>query len=159
MRPRTLVRGAERGVAIALMTLTLAFQPSFAAGVREVAGVRAVATVPRIEVFTNSAIYLTNTQGATVYQLDGLQQLEEQLSQGLPGDQAQATAIASARMKAIGQARLQELTANAARGIVLAQQYGVDRAPAIVFDGRAVVYGMTDVAAATTFYLQHGGQR
>lgn len=113
---------------------------------------------PRVEVFTNSAIYLTNTEGATVYLLDGLQQLEAQLSQGLPGDQAQATAIASARMKAIGPAKLQELAANAARGIVLAQQYGVDRAPAIVFDGRAVVYGMTDIAAATAFYLQHGGQ-
>ena len=132
---------------------------SIAAGARQASDAHAGASAARIEVFTNSAIYLTNTQGAIVYQLDGLEQLEEQLSQGLPADQAQATAIATARMKAIGQARLEELTANAARGILLAQQYGVDRAPAIVFDGRAVVYGMTDVAAATVYYLQHGGQR
>ncbi len=33
-------------------------------------------------------------------------------------------------------------------------QYGVDRYPAIVFDGKAVVYGVTDVKAATRLYEQ-----
>jgi integrating conjugative element protein (TIGR03757 family) len=33
-------------------------------------------------------------------------------------------------------------------------QYGIDRYPAIVFDGHAVVYGVTDVQAATRIYEQ-----
>ena len=38
---------------------------------------------------------------------------------------------------------------NAAIGLVKAMQYGLDRYPAIVFDGQFVVYGMTDRVAAT----------
>ena len=43
---------------------------------------------------------------------------------------------------------------NAAKGLVQAMQYGIDRYPAIVFDGKAVVYGITDVRAATQRYQQ-----
>jgi integrating conjugative element protein (TIGR03757 family) len=39
-------------------------------------------------------------------------------------------------------------------GLVQAMQYGIDRYPAIVFDGKAVVYGITDVRAATQRYQQ-----
>ena len=31
-------------------------------------------------------------------------------------------------------------------------QYGIDRYPAIVFDGQAVVYGLTDIYAAYQLY-------
>ncbi len=109
----------------------------------------------QIEVFTNSAIYLTHTAGATVYVLDGLQQLEAQLSQGLPNDPQKAAAIAQERLKRVGAAELQRRAANAAQGIVRAQEYGVDRAPAMVFNGRAVVYGVTDVEEASEIYRQH----
>ena len=43
---------------------------------------------------------------------------------------------------------------NAANGLLKAKQYGIDRYPAIVFDGRAVVYGITDIQAATQRYRQ-----
>ncbi|MCP4040978.1 MAG: DUF1525 domain-containing protein, partial [Gammaproteobacteria bacterium] len=33
-----------------------------------------------------------------------------------------------------------------------AMQYGVDRIPAIVFDGKVVVYGMTNLKAALDHY-------
>ena len=33
-------------------------------------------------------------------------------------------------------------------GLVRAMQYGIDRFPAIVFDGQAVVYGVTDLQVA-----------
>uniref|UniRef100_UPI0013D2A233 DUF1525 domain-containing protein n=1 Tax=Klebsiella pneumoniae TaxID=573 RepID=UPI0013D2A233 len=42
--------------------------------------------IQKVEVFVNSAMVLTNAQGATVYRLDGLQQLQDELSQGLPSD-------------------------------------------------------------------------
>ena len=40
----------------------------------------------------------------------------------------------------------------AAHGLAKAMQYGVDRYPAIVFDGQAVVYGVTDVQTAIAHY-------
>lgn len=115
-------------------------------------GGRAAASAPaRVEVFTNGAILLTQVGGATVYQLDGLQQLEAELSQGLPGDEASAQRIALERMKRLGPA-LQLRVANAGRGLMLAREYGVERVPAVVIDGKAVVYGMTDVAEAVAAY-------
>ena len=41
---------------------------------------------------------------------------------------------------------------NAAFGLAKAVQYGVDRYPAIVFEGRAVVYGVTDLVEALNRY-------
>ena len=49
-------------------------------------------------------------------------------------------------------AQLSSELENAAKGLVQAMQYGIDRYPAIVFDGVAVVYGVTDVIAATQIY-------
>ena len=39
-----------------------------------------------------------------------------------------------------------------ATALAKAMQYGVDRYPAIVFDGQAVVYGVTDLKAALVHY-------
>ena len=41
---------------------------------------------------------------------------------------------------------------NAAIGLAKAVQYGIDRYPAIVFDGRVVVYGVTDLVEALDRY-------
>ena len=41
---------------------------------------------------------------------------------------------------------------NAAVGLAKAMQYGIDRYPAIVFDGKAVVYGLTDLNSALDHY-------
>jgi integrating conjugative element protein (TIGR03757 family) len=44
---------------------------------------------------------------------------------------------------------------HAYEGLVKAQQYRLDRLPAIVFDnGQAVVYGVTDLEAALSHYRQ-----
>ncbi|RTL26880.1 MAG: TIGR03757 family integrating conjugative element protein [Burkholderiales bacterium] len=107
----------------------------------------------RIEVFTNSSIYLTNTAGATVYLLDGLEQLEEELSQGLPTNEAAAEPVARERLRKMGAAELQRRAANASEGIARAGQYGIDRVPAIVFNGQSIVYGVTDIAQAKSAYL------
>lgn len=108
----------------------------------------------RVEVFSNSSIYLTNTSDAVVYQLDGLEQLEAELSQGLPSTEAAAMPIAMERLRRMGAQELKRRTDNASEGIVRASQYGIDRVPAIVFNGKAIVYGMTDVAQAKALYLQ-----
>ena len=41
---------------------------------------------------------------------------------------------------------------NAATGLAKARQYGLDRYPAIVVNGRAVLYGVTDLADAAQRY-------
>ena len=110
-----------------------------------------VAMPHRVEVFVNSAMLITNAAGATVYLLDGLQMLEAQLSQGLPATEAEAAQVARERVQRLG-GQLQQRAANAAQGMVLAAQYGIDRIPAIVIDGCAIVYGMTDVHKAVAAY-------
>lgn len=107
----------------------------------------------RIEVFANSAMPITNAVGATVYVLDALQLLEDQLSQGLPATEAEALPVARERVRRLGGA-LQQRAANASQGMVLAARYGIDRIPAVVIDGRAIVYGLTDVAEAVAAYRQ-----
>jgi integrating conjugative element protein (TIGR03757 family) len=42
----------------------------------------------------------------------------------------------------------------AAIGLAKAVQYGVDRYPAMVFDGGAVIYGVTDIHQALLRYRQ-----
>ena len=107
---------------------------------------------PRIEVFvTEEFLPLTATQGATVYVIDGLSRIETGLSRNLPGDPKAAKALVLerfARMEA-GSARQLE---NVAQGLARAMHYSIDRYPAIVFDGQAVVYGLTDLDLARQFY-------
>jgi integrating conjugative element protein (TIGR03757 family) len=43
---------------------------------------------------------------------------------------------------------------NSAKGLAQALHYGIDRTPAIVFDGQAVIYGVTDVDEAIERYTR-----
>ena len=111
-----------------------------------------------VEVFTNSGILLTNIGEAKVFYMDGLQQLQDALSQGLPGDPERAAEIARQRAKAMGSA-LQTRAMNSAEGMTRAAYYGVNKVPAIVFDGRVVVYGVTDIAQARLLYAKSSATR
>jgi len=85
------------------------------------------------------------------YELDGIQHIELQLSQGLTADPKQAKQVVLQRFQQLHEedrARMRR----AAMGLAKAMQYGVDRYPAIVFDGQAVVYGVTDVQTALAHY-------
>ncbi len=86
-----------------------------------------------------------------IYELDGIQRSETQLSSNLPTDPKQSKQIALQRIQ-----QLDEQTAasikNAAVGLAKATQYGIDRYPAIVFDGGVVVYGLTDLSAAVDYF-------
>lgn len=107
-----------------------------------------------IEVFTDSTLHeVGDTGNVTVYVIDRIDQLERALSKDLSTDPEKAKQEALLRFQTMD-ARLSQQLENAANGLVKAKHYGIDRYPAIVFDGEAVVYGVTDVDAAKSGYLQ-----
>ena len=88
-----------------------------------------------------------------MYYLDRIDRLQKELSKDLPADPVTAKQTALHRFQRIDRHLSSELE-NASKGLVQAMHYGIDRYPAIVFDGNAVVYGITDVRAATQRYRQ-----
>lgn len=107
---------------------------------------------PGIEVFTLSALPVTSAGDAAVYRLDAVALLEQQLSADLPADPARAQAVVNQRMAVLGP-QLEARAREGAAGLARAAQLGVQRAPAIVFDSRWAVYGLTDVEAARRIFL------
>jgi integrating conjugative element protein (TIGR03757 family) len=84
-----------------------------------------------------------------VFDLGAPQRFEAQLSAGLPADPTQAQRMVRERIQA------QDLEAQvlaAFGGILQAARLGLDRVPAVVFDDRAIVYGVTDLPAAHAQY-------
>lgn len=119
-------------------------------------------SVPMLEVFTtreqkvqsDSHIETMNPDQSIklqVYHLDGIEQFESVLSKSLPTDIKQAKHIALQRLQYLN-VKWKESMQKAAIGLTKAMQYGLDRYPAIVFDGQAVVYGVTDVQTAFAHY-------
>lgn len=115
-----------------------------------------------VEVFTTTDVPIAGEAGINrqaligekefhVYELDGIWRTEAKLSKGLPADPEQSKRVVLHRFQQLSEedrARMQR----AAMGLAKAMQYGVDRYPAIVFDGQAVVYGVTDVQIALAHY-------
>jgi len=87
----------------------------------------------------------------TVHLVDGLEQFESALSEGLPNDAEAAKAEALRRIGELNETGIAP-PKNAAIGLAKAVEYGVDRYPAIVFEGRAVIYGVTDLVEALDRY-------
>ena len=86
-----------------------------------------------------------------IYELDGIQRSEAQISSNLPTDPKQSKQIALQRIQQLDESAMSAIQ-NAAVGLAKAMQYGIDRYPAIVFDGAVVVYGLTDLIAAADHY-------
>jgi integrating conjugative element protein (TIGR03757 family) len=109
---------------------------------------------PRVEVFTDHAHPVTHTEAfaqVSVYHIDGLVAAQDQLSRDLPGEEEAAAALAAARLAARPDLKDQMMAAG--EGLALCHlQYQLDRYPAIVFDGSAVIYGVTDLAVAKPLY-------
>lgn len=108
-----------------------------------------------IEVFTTSDIPIDGaTPGSTIFEIDGLAVLDQELSQGLPGDPEKAKGLALQRIDELGDT-LRSRAEQAAEGLGRAHRYGIKKIPAVVFDGgRSVVYGLTDLGDAVDIYRQ-----
>ena len=116
-----------------------------------------------IDLFTTTAFPLVDPPSSTnrsagtrsfnLYVVDHIQRLQLALSDQLPRHPEAAKQHVLQRIGEISPPQTQDLE-NAGRGLAKALQYGIDRYPAIVFDGRAVVYGVTDLRVALAHY-QH----
>ena len=111
-----------------------------------------------IEVFTTSDHLVTDADQerlraavVTIYAVDGLGRFQSKLSEGLPDDPEAAKVAALHRVQQLDNAHMAPAK-NAAIGLAKAVQYGIDRYPAVVFDGRVVVYGVTDLVEALDRY-------
>jgi len=122
------------------------------------------AEIPRfIEVFTTSGLSIARdadlprpSSGGIdlqTYELDGIQRIESKLSENLTADPEQSRKVVLKRFQQLQEydrARMQR----AAMGLAKALQYGINRYPAIVFDGGVVIYGVTDIGEALHRYQQ-----
>ena len=126
--------------------------------------------LPVIEVFTSEKypVIDTDANGARdtlgglkikVHKIDGIQSVEHALSLNLPVEPQAAKQIALHRIQ-----RLDEQTRSSMRGAPAVNTPTIgnclDRYPAVVFDGEAVVYGVTDLTVALEQYRAwQSGQR
>ena len=111
---------------------------------------------PLVEVFTSSDIpVVPDHQGNRVefYEIDGIKRFEAELSRGLPSDADPARRQAIERVTHVDEGQKKQVQRSAV-GLSKAVQYGIYRYPAIVFDGEAVVYGVTDLGEALHRYRQ-----
>ena len=115
-----------------------------------------------IEVFTSARYPIvepdgkragSNLQGSEiiVYEIDGIQFVERDLSLNLPAEPQQAKQIALHRIQSLDEHARSRMH-SAATALAKAMQYGVNRYPAVVFDGEAVVYGVTELTVALERY-------
>ncbi len=86
-----------------------------------------------------------------VHTLDAIENLEDELSKGLPADPREAKRLALDRLKQLSKDTRYQLE-HAATAIATALHYGVVKYPAIVFDAEFVVYGVTDPVLALRHY-------
>ena len=91
----------------------------------------------------------------SLYNLNAPDSLLTQFDQGLPNDLEQAKKAILNRFQNIGHEKLKQQFMTAYQGVIKSTEYGLDRYPAIIFDqGKAVVYGITDLKSALLKY-QH----
>ena len=119
-----------------------------------------VMTPTSIEIFTtiDQPISAINTFVAKhpeidvrVHKLDAIKQLEGKLSQGLSADPDKAKRLVLRKLQQLSKATRSRLE-HSARSLAKAVQYGIEKYPAIVFDGEFVVYGLSDLSAALRHY-------
>lgn len=98
-------------------------------------------------VFTGQRYPIDVPDGVSVIHLDTAAEIEAELASGLPPDPRRAEAIVRQRL-GNGGTDLQARLAIAYQGVVDAWSLGITQIPAVVVDGRYVVYGDTDVTRA-----------
>lgn len=86
-----------------------------------------------------------------LHMLDAITAVEQALSEDLPADPDQAKHLALRRLQQMSKGTRSQLQ-HAATSLATAVQYGLEKYPAMVFDGEWVVYGLTDVSIALMHY-------
>lgn len=109
-----------------------------------------------VRVYTDDLHPVLVQPGITVkvFKLDEAQRLLSDLSANLPTDPSQAAAVARQRLAQGGtnwQARMKQ----ASQVVTDAWSLGITKVPAVVVDGRYVVYGETDVGKALQLIDQY----
>jgi integrating conjugative element protein (TIGR03757 family) len=105
------------------------------------------ASATNIWVVTDREHPVTHADSARVIELDAPASFETALSRHLPSDPKRAAVIVRQRLEAGGSALQHRLTA-AYQGVTDAWSLGITRVPAVIVDGRYVVYGVPDVDRA-----------
>jgi len=102
-----------------------------------------------VEVFTTAGEPVINVpSGMAVIELDAPGRLDAALSQDLPVDPEVAEGLMRERMSSPEWQENAERYADSYLGLARAWQLGVEKVPAVVIDGRYVIYGQPDVAEA-----------
>ncbi len=104
-----------------------------------------------VEVFRLSNQPVVGTAN-TVYVVDALHSATERLSVDLPNTPAEAQKIAEARLKALTAQDKEEVLKQASTSVIRAAEYKIVKVPAIVFDGKGVIYGIADIEQARVMY-------
>ncbi len=108
-------------------------------------------------VYTDGAHPVSAPRTVRVIRLDEPARLQAELSTDLPKDTARAAQAVGERLRAQGESLNRRLSA-AYQGVVEAWNLGILKLPAIVVDGRFVVYGDADVAHALSLMEQYRGE-
>lgn len=117
-----------------------------------------------ISVFSTNAYTIQNQALAhTVYQLDGVEQWENQISQTLSVNPTQAEQQAKALLQTTEAQNQLKALQQRYQGVIYGWQQGIRKVPAILFEspqfGKAVVYGEVDVQRAMTYWERWIGQQ
>ncbi len=86
-----------------------------------------------------------------IHKLDAIKGLEDTLSQELTADPDKAKRLVLDRLQQLNKGTRSQLE-HSATALAKAVQYGVEKYPAMVFDGELVVYGLTDLSVALMHY-------
>ncbi|WP_349817203.1 TIGR03757 family integrating conjugative element protein [Acidovorax sp. SUPP2539] len=126
----------------------LTHQPSRVAALLALLLIAQVADA-EIRIFTDSAHPVTAPAGITVTELDAPARLVAALGAGLPSDPARAEAIMRRRLKEAPRGTpAPTQIAQAYQGVADAYNAGIAKLPAVMVDGRYVVYGEPNVFRA-----------
>ena len=130
---------AVRTASVAVVILSLSSKSAWAVDVR---------------VYTDAAHPISVPESVRVIRLDEPVRLQAELSSHLPKEAGNAAQAVRKRLRAQGDSLNRRLSA-AYQGVVEAWSVGVLKLPAVIVDGRFVVYGDTDVAHALSLVQQY----
>lgn len=114
--------------------------------------------VVNAEAVRNAFALRGNAAQFHIHNLDDVDALEAQLSEGLPANQRLAQQVFEIKVAKIGQKALEKQLIDAYRGVMLAMRFGITRYPAIVFDERYLVVGVNDLSDAVNAYQSFTSQ-